>query len=369
MMEDTQRKAPRCLAALAASLCLVAHAQEQGQHESQPQEEDKGAMAQHARSPWLLVPLVSSGPKLGTSVGAMGAYIHRFDEASPPSLIGVQAKYSNTGSSTVGAGGKLYFNEDRDRVVVGMAGGKATNDYLDFLGTGLEVHDDEQIRGYFLRYQHRVMPHLYLGVQAVRSNYGVDGVDVLSDQILDEAGITGVDAAGLGIALSYDSRDNQHNPSSGAYAQLYNVAFRESLGGDVSYDVYNADWRWYVRTGENNVVALHASARWTHDAPASREATVQMRGYTRGQYLGKNSLAFEAENRYMFRPQWGGKVFAGATCLYGDGKSCSGDNLYPMAGLGAFYIIKPKENMLVSVDYAKGSGDNHGFYIRFGHSF
>lgn len=354
------------LAVLAAAACLAAHSQERSDH--RPQEE-KGLMAEHSRSPWLLVPLVSSGPKLGTSLGAMAGYIHRFDEQSPPSLMAVQGKGSNTGSSTIAAGGKLYFNEDRDRVVVGIAGGKATNDYLDFLGTGLEVHDDEQIRGYFLRYQHRVMPHLYLGVQAVRSNYGVDGVDVLSEQILDEAGITGVDSAGLGAVLTYDSRDNQHNPSSGSLAQLYNVAYREGLGGDVSYDVYNADWRTYLRTGENNVVALHASARWTHDAPASREATVQQRGYTRGQYLGKNLLAFEAENRYMFRPRWGGKLFAGASCLYGDGKSCGGDNLYPMAGFGGFYILKPKENMLVSVEYAKGSGDNHGFYIRFGNSF
>ncbi|MBS0454348.1 MAG: BamA/TamA family outer membrane protein [Proteobacteria bacterium] len=367
-MTATRRKASCLLAALTTSICLGAHSEEENTSSQQPPE-DQGVMAQHARSPWLFVPLVSTGPKLGTSLGAMAGYIHRFDAQSPPSMLAVQGKGSNTGSSTVAAGGKLYFNEDRDRVIVGIADGKATNDYLDFLGTGQQVRDDEQIRGYFLRYQHRVAPHLYLGAQALRSNYGVDGVDVLSDQILDQAGITGVDAAGMGLALTYDSRDNQHNPADGTLAQLYNVAYRESLGGDVSYDVYNADWRKYVRTGENNVVALHATGHWTQDAPASREATVQIRGYTRGQYLGKNSLTFEAENRYMFRPQWGAKVFAGATCLYGDGKSCNGDNLYPMAGLGAFYIIKPKENMLVSMEYAKGSGDNQGFYIRFGHSF
>jgi len=284
-------------------------------------------------------------------------------------MLGIQAKRSNTGSEVVGAGGKLYFNANRDRVGIGLVGGKASNDYQDFLGSGQEVRSDETMRAMFLRYQHSFWPNWYVGVQGVRSNYGVDGVDPVSDLILDEAGLVGVDAAGLGLIVTYDSRDNLHNPSNGVLGQLYNVAYRDSLGGDVSYDVYNADWRWYLRTGSNNVVAFHAVARWTEDAPASREATVQLRGYTRGQYLGQNSLSFEAENRYSFNTHWGAKAFAGVACLYGDGKSCGGDQLYPMVGLGGYYVLKPKENMLISVDFAKGSGDNHGLYIRFGHSF
>lgn len=331
--------------------------------------EEPGFLEKQARSPWLLVPLVSTGPKLGTSIGAMGGYIHRFDEVSPPSLLAVQGKWSNTDSRTAGAGGKLYFNEDRDRALVGIVGGQVTNDYLDFLGTGQEVHTDETLRGYFIRYQHQVYPHLYLGVQAIRSNYGVDGIDITSDQILDQAGLTGVDSAGLGLALTYDTRDNQNNPRSGTLAQLNNIAYRDRYGGDADYDVYNLDWRYYLPTSDSNVLAFHGGGRWTHDAPESRESTVEMRGYTRGQYLGKNQLFFEAENRYTFLPHLGAKFFAGVTCLYSDGKSCSGDNLYPMAGLGAFYVIKPKENMLVSVEYAQGKGDNHGFYIRFGNSF
>jgi hypothetical protein len=38
---------------------------------------------------WLLVPLVSSSPKLGTSFGALGAYVHTFDPASRVSMFGV----------------------------------------------------------------------------------------------------------------------------------------------------------------------------------------------------------------------------------------------------------------------------------------
>ena len=40
------------------------------------------APARPRSSPWLLVPLVSSNPKLGTSFGALGGYLHVFDPGS-----------------------------------------------------------------------------------------------------------------------------------------------------------------------------------------------------------------------------------------------------------------------------------------------
>lgn len=335
--------------------------------DTKPENQQGGQQEKH--SPWLLVPLVSNSPKLGTSLGLMGGYIHRFDEVSEPSLVGVQVKHSNTSSSVLSVGGKLFFNENRDRLALGLVGGKVTNDYLDFLGTGVEVRTDEQLKAFFTRYQHALAPHWYFGVQGVYSNYGVEGEDAVSDLALDQAGLAGLTSAGLGVVLSYDTRDNVNNPSSGIYWQLHNLAYREGLGSDANYDALNTDFRWYKRTSEDNVVVVHVKARWTDDAPASRESTIQMRGYTHGQYMGKNSMTVEAEDRYMIRPRIGAKVFGGIACLYGDGKSCSGDNLYPMVGFGAFYVIKPKENMVVTAEFAKGDGDNQGFYLRFGNRF
>ncbi|HMN43908.1 MAG TPA: BamA/TamA family outer membrane protein [Povalibacter sp.] len=320
-------------------------------------------------SPWLLVPLVSSSPKLGTSFGGMAGYIMKFDEHSSPSLIGLKATTSNTSSTVVAGGGKLFFHADRDRLAFGLVGGKVTNDYLDFLGSGQEVRSDENLRAYFVRYQHAVTAHWYLGVQAVYSNYGVEGDDPTSQMALEEAGLTGIVSSGPGLVLAYDTRDNVNNPTSGMYAQIHNFAYRESFGSDDDYDAINADWRWYLRTGPKNVLVLHAKGRWTDDAPPSRESSIEMRGYTHGQYLGRNSLTLESEDRYTIRPRWGAKVFGGVACLYGDGKSCGGDQVYPMLGVGAFYIIKPQEHMVVNAEFAKGEGDNQGFYLRFGNQF
>ena len=55
-------------------------------------DEPKEDPASGAReSPWLLLPTVSANPKLGTSVGAIAAYLHYFDEQSRPSMFGLAA--------------------------------------------------------------------------------------------------------------------------------------------------------------------------------------------------------------------------------------------------------------------------------------
>ena len=45
------------------------------------------------QSPWLALPIVSSNPKLGTSAGALGAYLHRFDPDSRVSMFGLAAQF------------------------------------------------------------------------------------------------------------------------------------------------------------------------------------------------------------------------------------------------------------------------------------
>jgi len=54
-------------------------------------------------SPWLFTPVFTSNPKLGTTVGATGGYITRFDAESRPSIFAASAQYSNTGSIVAGA--------------------------------------------------------------------------------------------------------------------------------------------------------------------------------------------------------------------------------------------------------------------------
>jgi hypothetical protein len=79
---------------------------------------------QEKESPWLLVPTISSDPKLGSAVGFMGGYLKKFDKASPASMFGIMGSYSDTDSFFYGAFTRSYFDDDRQRITAALINGK-----------------------------------------------------------------------------------------------------------------------------------------------------------------------------------------------------------------------------------------------------
>ena len=167
------------------------------------------------------------------------------------------------------------------------------------------------------RYLYRVKGNWFIGAQTVFANYQISGVTELDDKILDVLGITGVQSGGIGAAVMLDSRDNQDMPTKGWYAALNNVANRDWLGAGDSYDAYRLDIKWHLLHGRGHVLAMRQNNQFTHNAPAAALASIQLRGYKMGQYLGINMSSFEAEERIRLGRRLGATVFAGVGCLYG----------------------------------------------------
>ena len=60
----------------------------------------------------ITTPLISSNPKLGTSLGAIGGILYYFDERSRVSMLGLSAQYSSTDSYQVALSAKTSFGAD-----------------------------------------------------------------------------------------------------------------------------------------------------------------------------------------------------------------------------------------------------------------
>ena len=322
-------------------------------------------------SPWLAVPVITSDPKVGTSLGALAGYLHRFDPQSPVSLFGIAGNYSNTDSYTLGLFARSYFGADRHRLIAGIATGKIRNDYDDFLGSGLPIQTTDDLRLGAVRYLYRVKGDWFVGAQFIATNYTIIGENILTEKILDLLGLTGFDSNGIGAMVQFDDRDNQESPSRGRIFQFSNLAYRKALGGDESFDTYSMKFRQYLPHGNGHVVALRAQGRWTSDdSPRAAYSSVDLRGYVRGNYLAPNSIALEAEERFRLTDRWSIAGFTGAVCLYDGLGDCGHDNSwYPGIGAGVIFNIKPAEKMVVRMDYAWGKAGNSGFYVRFGHPF
>jgi hypothetical protein len=171
------------------------------------------------------------------------------------------------------------------------------------------------------------------------------------------------------LYTQYDTRDNQYSPLTGQVFEAYNVAFREELGGDESFDALTVDYRYFIPFRQKHTLGLHVKGRWTSDAPPSGYSSVDLRGYTRGQYLAPHMTMGEADYRHMiYKNKFGTAVFSGVAILYGDDSSDEDYKIYPAGGVGLFYILND-EKMVVRADVAYGAEGNYGFYLQLGQPF
>ena len=248
----------------------------------------------------MLVPLVSSSPKLGTSFGALAAYTRTFDPDSRLSLFGLIYQYTSTHSSIGSVFARTSFGADHHRVVGVAALGNIKNDYEDYLGTGQPLKTNDDLKAVFARYLYRAAGDWFIGAQGNAANYQVLGATAEDDLALETLGIRGFASAAVGAVVMHDSRDNDDMPSRGWYLNANNLAYREALGGSASYDAYRLDLKLFLPHGGGHVLAFRQFNWITDDAPTVAQAAVILRGYKIGEYLAPYMSSFEAEERFSF---------------------------------------------------------------------
>ncbi len=331
--------------------------------------------------PWLITPTLSADPKLGANIGGLIAYLKKLDAESTPSMTGLSVSYSDSDSMTGALFSQLYWRADARRLSLLAAGAEINNEYDDFLGTGQRVETQDNVHTFGFRYLHQLRPGgWFAGVQGVSTNYAV-GADGILDGMLNQIGLSGFDAAGVGLVFQHDTMDNQRDPASGHLLTLHNFAYRESLGGETSFDVGYADLRWYRniervsvgKSGRSAVIAVQFKGRFTADAPLSGYSSVNLPGYTMGNYLSRHYSHVLLDARIPLAGKLGLVAFGGVGCQFGEdiaGRDLScGDATFPSIGVGVSYMLKEEASVLIRLEIAKGKSDNEALYLRFGHSF
>ena len=359
---DSSRRSARSLAsALLVAGCLLAIDAAAAAEETPPA----------APSPWLLLPTFSNNPKLGTSVGVLGAYLRKFDPESQLSMFGANAQYTSTDSKVGGLFARTSFSADHHRLLVLALGGVIKNDYDDFLGTGVPLKSEDHLRAFVARYLYRATGDWFVGAQALSTNYQIVGQTAFDEDMLGLLGLTGFKSGGIGLVLYHDSRDLQDAPKRGWVFNLNNVAYRHGIEGSDDFDVYRADYRHFWSHGEGHVLALRQSNQWTIDAPPAAFAPVLLRGYTTGEYLGKSMSSIEVEERHRFAERWTATLFAGAACLYGAGRGgCTGSgNVFPSVGAGVQYLLKPAQGIVANLEFAVGKDGNNALLFKMGYAW
>ena len=334
-----------------------------------------------ARKPWLITPTLSADPKLGANVGALIAYVKKLDADSTPSMLGLSVSYSDTDSSTGAMFGQLYWAQDTRRLTLLLASAEVNNEYDDFLNLGTAVETQDSVHSFAARYMQQFRPGgWFAGIQGVSTNYAVGADDSLQG-VIDQIGLSGFDATGLGMILQHDTMDNQRDPGNGHLFTIHNLAYRKTFGGESSFDVGLLDLSWYHSLGKTwssraaraPVIAVQLTARVTDNAPPSGFSSVTLPSYTRGNYLSQHYSHLLIDGRFPITQKFGLVAFGGVGCQFGvdilnRDVSC-GDALFPAFGAGVSYMLKEEASLLIRLEFAKGKSDNEAVYLRFGHSF
>ena len=200
-----------------------------------------------------------------------------------------------------GAYARTSFDEDQQRALVALAYGNIKNDYDDYLGTGVPLRNEAELRSLVARYTYRVSGNWFLGGQAIYQNLSAGR---LVRRCAPRCPWHPAIHVLTRVVVQNDSRDNENMPTRGWLLNLNNVAFRESLGGENDYDLYRAEFKYFIPHGNRNVFALRQLNHLTSDAPTAARAPVQLRGYKIGQYTGEYMSSIEAEERFRLGEKW-----------------------------------------------------------------
>jgi len=327
-------------------------------------------------------PVLFYSPETKLAFGAVGLLTYRFGlffKQARPSTLYLGAVYTLKKQFSFQLKPEIYLKNNS----IFLTGNFLAERFpTKFWGVGANTDESWQEnytpQTYFMEigYQRKLFPStpLYLGLK-----YHLERCQILEKEpgkLLDEGLISGSRGgllSGLGLIISFDSRDNIFWPSSGYYFQVFGFWNNQIFGSDFNYLSFKLDLRDYILVSDRQILAFQAVFDTSQgEAPFYKLPKIGgdslLRGYYSGRFRDKNLLAFQAEYRFPIWKRFSGVVF-GAMGNLGDRlRDFTWDTLKYSAGFGLRFKIIPSEKTNLRIDFAFGPGTT-GIYFKAGESF
>lgn len=320
---------------------------------------------------WTFIPAVTYSPETSLGLGIRAIRIFRPAEGSinRPSTLPITFLYTLNKQMIFSAALDLWMNENVDHFSARLE----LSDYpFEFYGLGNDAsgkeaeHYASKIIHVVATYQKRLGRRFYIG-----SQYAFKWEDVyqISEGGLLEAGkvlgSNGQRISGLGLALSYDSRNNIFQPDQGAYHQAQLIRYHPFFGSQFTFTKYTVDFRKYIDVHNKQVLAVQARYSFTSGHPSFQEVALLggsdiMRGYFEGRYRDRNAMVYQAEYRIPVYRKLGVVFFGSAGQVADQVSSFALKNFKYGGGLGFRYRLTD-DGLNLRLDLAYG--DQASFYF------
>lgn len=311
-----------------------------------------------------IFPIAFYSDETSLAAGVMDQYLRKPPHSNKASSFLIFGFYTLNGQYLFETKPELYFARDRWKLI-----GEVEYTYWPTLhfGVGNRVGKDLSEKytkhelSIDLALERKLSPHLYLGSHFVFSRQTFS--DIKAGGLLDTqrpAGIEGGNSSGLGLSLSWDTRDNNINPQSGSYHQFSMNFYGSYLGSDFLYSAYKSDVRFYVPVFGDQVIALQNVLHHYRDTvPFQMMESVGdvLRGYEEDQILGASLHAFQLEYRLPLAWRIGLVAFTGAGQVAPNLSGFTADRYHPAWGFGFRFALIPEERLNLTFDI--GFGDDN----------
>jgi outer membrane protein assembly factor BamA len=331
---------------------------------------------------WLAYPYIFYSPETSLAFGGGGiVYFKLYDDPKAKfSSITPSFYYTVNGQYDVTIIPELFLKQDKIKIWSKFNYSSYYDRYYGIGNQTAEIENDQYLQDN-LQAQIKLQPKLFDDRLNFGINYEIRNMSIAdtkgnpyleSDSTIfgREGGLT----SGLGLAVSWDTRDNNFFPSHGGYYEVYSSNFFEFLGSDFDYNKTVIDLRHYWNTTLSHVLALQAYLLSEGGTPPFYDlgllgGSKLMRGTIMGRYRDKTYYVIQSEYR-MPQLVWrfGLILFAG----FGDVAPSVGritiSTVKPTYGFGIRFRFDELEKVDIRMDVGFGKGSN-GIYFDINQAF
>lgn len=309
-------------------------------------------------------PTYTTESSLGIGAMVSGLYrTNKVDSTLLPSDVKLQASISLTGQYSVSIEGHNFFDR-RQRLSYAL---KFENKPLDFWGISYDACAVNPVSNYTRQelslevdYKYMVFPNFYVG--------GILDVNYNNiTKIADVAYLQGQNKwyylTGVGVSLTYDTRNSITNPTGGVHVTLQELIYPRPLG-TAGKSIFSTTFigNYYQRLWKGSVLAFDLYGEYNGTdvpwplRPEIGEGSSRMRGFYRGCYIDNNMLSAQMELRQHIYSRFGAVVWVGCGTVFPSFKELRGSDLLFNYGLGIRFEFKHNVNLRVDYGFGRETG-------------
>lgn len=228
----------------------------------------------------------------------------------------------------------------------------------------------------YLHFMKKMAPRLFAGL--LYEYQRVWNINYKPGGLFDQQQVVGrhkYHVSGLGLSLTYDSRNHAFYPDKGFFAQAYFNHFSPVTGSQFPYTNIVVDIRKFLPAGKNGVFAAQAwlFGNLGKSVPLRSQAAFggdnTMRGYYHGRFRDLQQFVLQGEYRRHIYKRIGLVAFAGLGNVANEIGGLNFGNLKYSFGGGLRYALNASEKLNLRIDYGIGKGQNSGFYFQLAEAF